>query len=253
MGVPVGQIRQWVRPPVTSGVWRQTTMPQCWSSKRGTDYVLTMAGSAELPTGAGTFRSDALVHKVPKRAWQKLSAGPGAKGTGVLRLGRHQPRRSGTGLPAATDPTQPHHWPTRLLPLPLHRTGTPGHPGQSRGRAPSPPPLLLARRVITLAMPAHAYLAVVRADEHEHRPTPDDMSTLACNEILRLGTRTFRSPREPSESARPRLRGSAGNPYPGSSAHPRPDETWISGSEPIRIAPRSTTQYIRPPDSRPNR
>lgn len=39
-----------------------------------------MARSAEAPTGAGKFRADALVKKVPKRAWHKLSAGPGAKG-----------------------------------------------------------------------------------------------------------------------------------------------------------------------------
>lgn len=43
-------------------------------------YVLAVACSAEVPTGAGTFRADALVKKVPKRAWQKLSAGRGAKG-----------------------------------------------------------------------------------------------------------------------------------------------------------------------------
>jgi hypothetical protein len=42
--------------------------------------VLAVACSAEVRTGAGTFRVDALVKKVPKRAWQKLWAGRGAKG-----------------------------------------------------------------------------------------------------------------------------------------------------------------------------
>lgn len=35
-------------------------------------------------------------------------------------------------------------------------------------------------------MLAHAFLAVVRADEHAHRPTPDDLISLSCNEICRL-------------------------------------------------------------------
>ncbi|GFH36856.1 hypothetical protein SCWH03_30890 [Streptomyces pacificus] len=48
--------------------------------ERGIGYVLAVACSAEVPTGAGKFRADALAAKVPKRAWQKLSAGRGAKG-----------------------------------------------------------------------------------------------------------------------------------------------------------------------------
>ncbi|MGW8554608.1 IS701 family transposase [Streptomyces tubercidicus] len=48
--------------------------------ERSIGHVLAVACSAELPTGAGTFRVDALAKKVPKRAWQKLSAGHGAKG-----------------------------------------------------------------------------------------------------------------------------------------------------------------------------
>ncbi len=41
-------------------------------------------------------------------------------------------------------------------------------------------------RWVTLAMLAHAFLAVVRADEHAHRPAPDDLIPLSCNEICRL-------------------------------------------------------------------
>jgi SRSO17 transposase len=48
--------------------------------ERGIGYVLAVACSIEMATGAGRFRADALVEKVPKRAWQKLSAGRGAKG-----------------------------------------------------------------------------------------------------------------------------------------------------------------------------
>ena len=35
-------------------------------------------------------------------------------------------------------------------------------------------------------MLAHAFLAVVRADEHARHPTPDDLIPLSCNEICRL-------------------------------------------------------------------
>jgi SRSO17 transposase len=48
--------------------------------ERGTGYVLAVACSHEVTTGAGKFRADALARKVPERAWQKLSAGTGAKG-----------------------------------------------------------------------------------------------------------------------------------------------------------------------------
>ncbi len=48
--------------------------------ERTTGYVLAVACSAEVITKAGKFRADALVRKLPKRAWQKLSAGAGAKG-----------------------------------------------------------------------------------------------------------------------------------------------------------------------------
>lgn len=48
--------------------------------ERGTGYVLAVACSHEVTTGAGRLRADTLTKKVPKRAWQKLSAGAGAKG-----------------------------------------------------------------------------------------------------------------------------------------------------------------------------
>ncbi|WSW40307.1 IS701 family transposase [Streptomyces canus] len=41
-------------------------------------------------------------------------------------------------------------------------------------------------RWVTLAVLAHAFLAVVRADEHARSPTPDGLIQLTCNEIQRL-------------------------------------------------------------------
>lgn len=38
----------------------------------------------------------------------------------------------------------------------------------------------------TIAMLAHAFLAVVRANEHARRPAPADLVPLSCNEIQRL-------------------------------------------------------------------
>jgi hypothetical protein len=43
-------------------------------------------------------------------------------------------------------------------------------------------------RWVTLAMLAHAFLAVVRADEHARHPTPHGLIPLTCNEIQRLFT-----------------------------------------------------------------
>jgi hypothetical protein len=37
-------------------------------------------------------------------------------------------------------------------------------------------------------MLAHAFLAIVRTDEHTHRPAPDRLIPLTCNEIRRLFT-----------------------------------------------------------------
>lgn len=48
-------------------------------AERGLGYVLAVACSAEVPTPAGKFRADHLVKRLPKQAWQKLSAGHGAK------------------------------------------------------------------------------------------------------------------------------------------------------------------------------
>ncbi|MFD5574254.1 hypothetical protein [Streptomyces cadmiisoli] len=41
-------------------------------------------------------------------------------------------------------------------------------------------------RWVTLAMLAHAFLTIVRADEHARDPRPDGLISLTCNEIQRL-------------------------------------------------------------------
>lgn len=163
-----------------------------------------MACSAELPAGAGPFRADALAKKVPKRAWQKLSAGPGAKGQrfyhwAVIDLaeaapGHHQlliRRNRTTGELAYyrchfTTPASlatlvkvaGSRW--RVEETFQSEKGLAGLDEHQVRRYPS------WARWVTLAMLAHAFLAVVRADESAHRPAPDDLIPLTCNEIQRL-------------------------------------------------------------------
>jgi SRSO17 transposase len=43
-------------------------------------YVLAVAKNHPVTTAAGAVRADTLVRRLPPRAWQRLSAGPGAKG-----------------------------------------------------------------------------------------------------------------------------------------------------------------------------
>lgn len=47
---------------------------------RGIGYVLAIGCDRRVATGAGTFRPDELVTRLPRHVWQRLSAGAGAKG-----------------------------------------------------------------------------------------------------------------------------------------------------------------------------
>ncbi|MEV6739479.1 IS701 family transposase [Streptomyces sp. NPDC051104] len=171
---------------------------------RATGYVLAVARTHEVTTGAGKFRADILAKKLPKRAWQKLSAGAGAKGHrfydwALIDL-------------SSTAPGQRH--------LLIRRNRTTGELAYYRCFSPEPVPLTVLVRVagsrwrveetfqsgkglagldehqlrrytswsrwVTVALLAHAFLAVVRADEHRLRPGPDDLIPLTCNEIQRL-------------------------------------------------------------------
>ncbi|MFE7532204.1 hypothetical protein ACFU7Y_41885 [Kitasatospora sp. NPDC057542] len=48
--------------------------------RRGLGYVLAVSRTHRVPTPAGPQRADRLSKRIPRRAWQKLSAGHGAKG-----------------------------------------------------------------------------------------------------------------------------------------------------------------------------
>lgn len=172
--------------------------------ERGTGYVLAVACSHEVTTGAGKFCADTLAKKVPKRAWQKLSAGAGAKGHRFYDW-------------AVIDLVDPRPGSRQVL---IRRNRSTGELAYYHCYSATPVPLAKLVRVagsrwrveeffqagkglagldehqvrryaswsrwVTLAMLAHAFLAVVRADEHTRRPTPDGLISLTCNEIQRL-------------------------------------------------------------------
>ncbi|GAA3503337.1 hypothetical protein GCM10019016_104470 [Streptomyces prasinosporus] len=54
--------------------------PRAALERRQLGYVLAVSSTHRVPTPAGGQRTDHLAKKIPKRAWQKLSAGRGAKG-----------------------------------------------------------------------------------------------------------------------------------------------------------------------------
>ncbi len=174
--------------------------------ERVTGYVLAVACSHEITTRAGKFRADVLAAKLPKRAWQKLSAGSGAKGHRFYDW-------------AAIDLPDPAPGSRQLL---IRRNRHTGELAYYRRYSPTPVPLATLVRVagsrwrveetfqsakglagldehqarryvswsrwVTLSMLAHAFLAAVRADEHTRHPAPDGLIPLTCNEIQRLFT-----------------------------------------------------------------
>lgn len=48
---------------------------------RSVGYVMAIGCDRRIDTAAGRFRADALAASVPRRAWQQISAGNGAKGS----------------------------------------------------------------------------------------------------------------------------------------------------------------------------
>ncbi|MFD4975032.1 IS701 family transposase [Streptomyces sp. NPDC058424] len=171
---------------------------------RGIGYVLAVACSTKVATGAGKLRSDILAKKLPKRAWQCLSAGRGAKGHrlydwAVIDLSEGAPgqrqllirRNRNTGELAyyRTYSAQPAPLATlvkvagsrwRVEETFQSEKGLAGLDEHQVRRYPS------WARWVTLAMLAHAFLAVVRAKEQARRPGPDDLIPLSCNEIQHL-------------------------------------------------------------------
>jgi hypothetical protein len=76
--------RGWIKDPerlAIAGVPDQTD-PRLLAEleRRGIGYVLAVACDHRLLAAGDTYRADALLRRVPTRAWQWVSAGRGAKG-----------------------------------------------------------------------------------------------------------------------------------------------------------------------------
>ena len=99
-------------------------------ARRGLGYVLAIPSRHLVTTGIGPRKAIKLARQLPARAWQRLSAGPGAKG----------PRWYDWALieaddPAVTDGGGP-HW------LLIRRSISDGEYAFYRAHAPGPVPLV---------------------------------------------------------------------------------------------------------------
>jgi SRSO17 transposase len=173
----------------------------------GLGYVLAVSANRRVPTEAGPIRVDALPAMLPARAWQKHSAGAGS----------HGHRRYSWAwialLPEDDTDTGQHH-------LLIRRNDRTGELAYLRCYTPHPVPLRTLvvvagqrwrieesfqaakgltgldqhqvrrwvswHRWTTLAMLAHAFLAVATAAERDTQPTPTGLITLTVNEFRRL-------------------------------------------------------------------
>src|SRR5256884_2570377 len=173
----------------------------------GLDYVLAVVSHRRVPTHAGPIRVDALPALIPTHAWQKHSAGAGAHGPRLYSWAWFR-------LLAEDDTdTGVHH-------LLIRRNDATGEHAYLRCYSPRPVPLRTLvtvagqrwrieesfqaakglvgldqhqvrrwtswHRWTTLAMLAHAFLAVATAIERDAVPTPTGLIALTVNEFRRL-------------------------------------------------------------------
>ena len=173
----------------------------------GLGYVFAVAANRFVPTAAGPIRVDQLPNKLPKRAWQKHSAGAGSHGPRIYSW-------AWIALVPEDDADTGHH---HLL---IRRNDRTGELAYLRCYSPHPVPLrtlvtvagqrwrieesFQAAKVLTgldqhqvrrwtswhrwttLAMLAHAFLAVATATERHSQPTPTGLIMLTVNEFRRL-------------------------------------------------------------------
>jgi SRSO17 transposase len=179
----------------------------------GLGYVLAIAANARVDTPAGRFRVDQFPTLAPATAWQTHSAGAGSKGPRyyswmwITANPEHCPdRNEGT-------PTGQHH-------VLIRRNDTTGELAYYRCYAPQPVTLQTLvdvagqrwrieesfqaaktlvgldhhqvrrwnswHRWTTLAMLAHAFLAVATASERDHTPAPPGLIAFTLAEFRRL-------------------------------------------------------------------
>ena len=193
---------------------------RAWLEDSQLRYVLAVSCDHRVPAGAGqVIRADELAARLPRRAWQRLSAGKAPKAAGTT---------TGPGSASVT-PRPGHRW------LLIRRTPRTGELAFYRCYAPHRVPLATLVKVAgrrwtveenfqagkgltgldehqvrrwtswyrwaTLAMLASAFLAIAAA-EHARQPAPAGQIPLTRNEIAHL-LATLTSP---ARDARYRLR-----------------------------------------------
>ena len=170
-------------------------------------YVLAVSANRRVPTAAGAIRVDRLPADLPKRAWQKHSAGAGSHGHRYYSW-------AWIALSPEDDTDTGQHY------LLIRRNDTTGELAYLRCYSPRPATLHALVKVAgqrwrieesfqaakgltgldqhqvrrwtswhrwtTLAMLAHAFLAVATATERDSQPTPTGLITLTVNEFRRL-------------------------------------------------------------------
>ncbi|MBF6278785.1 MULTISPECIES: IS701 family transposase, partial [Nocardia] len=188
---------------------------------RGCGYVLAVARDHRVTTPTGRVRADILAKTVPKRGWQPLSAGDGAKGPRIYDW---------AWIEIGDNSVPGHHW------LLIRRNQRTGELAYYRCANNTPAPLarlvkVAGRRWSTeenfqtaktltgldqhqvrgwrswhrwtlLAMLAHAFLTVL-AITHPTDPAPTDLIALTRNEIRHLLTTLLLTP---VNTARHRIR-----------------------------------------------
>jgi SRSO17 transposase len=187
---------------------------------RRVGYVLAIGCDRRVPTAVGLARADDITAGLPKRAWQRLSAGSGAKGhryydwawiahpdpAGPADPGDGQcwwllvRRHRGTGELAFYRCYSPELVPLRELVRVAGRRWTVEESFQAgKGLAGLDEHQVRRwtswQRWTLLAMVAHALLAVIAANEHSEHPDPAGLIPLTCNEIRRLFTILVTEPR----------------------------------------------------------
>jgi SRSO17 transposase len=192
--------------------------------RRRTGYVLAVAASRQVVTAAGPCQARQITARLPRRAWQRYSAGEGAKG-----------HRYYDWAWLAIDPGKPgHRW------LLIRRNRRAGDLAFYRCYSPRHVPLATLIKIAgirwtteenfqagkglagldehqvrrwdswyrwtTLAMLALAFLTITAATEHTRCPAPAGQIPLTRNEIAALFSTLII---EPVKDARHRLRWSA--------------------------------------------
>src|SRR5215218_8368752 len=176
---------------------------------RGVGYVLAVACDHPVLAAGDTYRADALLKRVPARAWQQVSAGKGAKGHRLydwafIALDANPAPGSQAGqrwlLVRRNRRTRElafyHCWTPRPVSLAtLVRVAGRRWTIEERFQTGKGLVGLDQHQVrrwrswyrwTTLAMLAHAFLVVLAATDRSRHPPPSGLISLTCNEVQHL-------------------------------------------------------------------